>query len=69
MAAEVLVIGDIMPTSIAKHHSVSKHSGIRWKMDSFLKHLDFADDIWLQSQSVLDAANMLYSLGIHFFWT
>ena len=31
-------------------------------MDSFLQHLDYADDIWLLSHSVLDAANMLYSL-------
>ena len=31
-------------------------------MDSFLQHLDYADDICLLSHSVLDAANMLYSL-------
>ena len=31
-------------------------------MDSFLQHLDYADDICLQSHSVLDEANMLYSL-------
>ena len=49
-------------SSLAKHHSVSKYSGIRWKMDSFLQHLDYADDICLQSHSVLDTANMLYSL-------
>ena len=58
----LLVIGDIIQASIAKHHSVSKYSGIRWKMDSFLQHLDYADDICLLSHSVLDAANMLYSL-------
>ena len=32
------------------------------KMDSFLQHLEYADDICLLSHSVLDAANMLYSL-------
>ena len=58
----LLVIGDIIQASIAKHHSVSKYSGIRWKMDSFLQHLDYADDICLLSHSVLDVANMLYSL-------
>ena len=47
---------------IAKHHSVSKYSGIRWKIDSFLKYRDYADDICLLSHSALDAANMLYSL-------
>ena len=31
-------------------------------MDSFLQHLDYADDICLLSHSVLDEANMLYSL-------
>ena len=31
-------------------------------MDSFLHHLDYADDIRLLLHSVLDAANMLYSL-------
>ena len=31
-------------------------------MDSFLQHIDYADDICLLSHSVLDAANMLYSL-------
>ena len=41
----LVVIGDIIQGSIAKHHSVSKYSGIRWKMDSFLQHLDYADDI------------------------
>ena len=42
-----------------KHHSMSKYSGIRWKMDSFLQYLDYADNICLLSPSVLDAANML----------
>ena len=41
---------------------MSKYSGIVRKMDSFLQHLDYADDICLLSHSVLDAANMLYSL-------
>ena len=58
----LVVIGDIIQASIAKHQSVPKYSGIRWKMDSFLQHLDYADDICLLSHSVLDAANMLYSL-------
>ena len=58
----LVVIGDIIQASIAKHHSVSKYSGIRWKVDSFLQHLDYADDICLLSRSVLDAANMLHSL-------
>ena len=58
----LLVIGDITQASIAKHHSVSKYSGIRWKMDRFLQHLDYADDICLLSYSALDAENMLYSL-------
>ena len=31
-------------------------------MDSFLQHLDYADDICLLSHSVLAAANMLFSL-------
>ena len=31
-------------------------------MDGFLQHLDYADDNCLLSHSVLDAANMLYSL-------
>ena len=31
-------------------------------MDSILQHLDYADDICPLSPSVLDAANMLYSL-------
>ena len=56
------VIGDIIQASIVKHHSVSKNSGIKCKMDSFLQHLDYVDDICLLSHSVLDAANMLYSL-------
>ena len=30
-------------------------------MDSFLQHLHYADDVYLLSHSVLDAANMLYS--------
>ena len=48
---------------IAKHHSVSKYSGIRSKMDNFLQQLHYANDISLLSHSVLDAAaNMLYSL-------
>ena len=34
----LLVFGDIIQASIAKHHSVSKYSGIRWKMDSFLQN-------------------------------
>ena len=58
----LVVIADIIPASIAKHHSVSKYSGIRWKMGSVLQQLDYADDICLLSHSVLDAANMLYSL-------
>ena len=58
----LVVIGDITQASIAKHHLVSKYSGIRWKMDSFLQHLYYADDMSLLSHSVLDAANMLYSL-------
>ena len=41
---------------------MSKYSGISWNMDSVLQHLDYADDIWLLSHSVPDAANMLYSL-------
>ena len=57
----LVVIGDIIQASIAKHHSVSKYSGIRGNMDSFLQHLDYADDICLLSHSVLDAANVLYS--------
>ena len=56
----ILVIGDIIEASIAKHHSVSKYSGIRWKMNSFLQHLDYADDICLLSHSIPDAANLLY---------
>ena len=39
---------------------MSKYSGIRWKIDSFLQHLHYADDICLLSHSVLDAA--IYSL-------
>ena len=31
-------------------------------MDSFLQHLDYADESCLLLHSVLDAANMLYSL-------
>ena len=58
----LVVIGDIIQASIAKNHSVSKYSGITWKMYSFLQYLDYADDICLLSHSVLDAANMLYSL-------
>ena len=58
----LLVIGDIIQASIAKHRSVCKYSGIRWKMDSLLQHLDYADDISLLSHCVLDAANMLCSL-------
>ena len=58
----LVVIEDIIQASIAKYHSVSKYSGISWKMDRFLQHLDYADDICLLSHSVLDAANMLYSL-------
>ena len=58
----LVVIVDIFQASIAKHHSVSKYSGIRCKMDSFLQHLDYADDICLLLHSVLDAANMFYSL-------
>ena len=46
----LVVIGDIIQASIAKHHSVSKYYGIRWKMDSFLQHLDYADDICMLSQ-------------------
>ena len=38
----LLVIGEIIQASIAQHHSVSKYSSIRWKMDSFLQHLDYA---------------------------
>ena len=49
-------------SNIAKHHSVSKYSGINWKMDSFLQHLDYADDNCLLSHNVLDAANTLYSI-------
>ena len=41
----LVAIGDIIQASIAKHHLVSKYSGIRWKMDSFFQHLDYADDI------------------------
>ena len=58
----LVVIGDIIRDSIAKHHSVCKYSGIRRKMDSFSQHLEYADDICLLSHSVLDAANLLYSL-------
>ena len=58
----LLVIGDIIQASIAKHHSVSKYAGIRCKMDSFLQHLDYVDNICLLSPSVLDAANMLFAL-------
>ena len=58
----LVVIGDIIQASIANHHSVSKYSGIRWKMYSFLQHLHSADDICLMPHSVLHAANMLYSL-------
>ena len=58
----LVVIGDIIQASVTKHYSVSKYSGIRWKMDNFLQHLDYAADICLLSHSVLDAANMLYSL-------
>ena len=58
----LVVIGVIIQASIAKHHSVSKYSGIRWKVESFFQHLDYADGICLLSHSVLDAANMLYSL-------
>ena len=56
----LVVIGDITQVSIAKHQS--KYSGIRWKMDSFLQHLDYADNICLLLHSVLAGANMLYSL-------
>ena len=52
----LVVIGDIIQASIAKPHSVSKYSCIRWKMDSFLQHLDYADDICLLSHSVLVVA-------------
>ena len=43
----LVVIGDIIQASTAKHHSESKYSGIRWKMDRFLQHLDYADDMCL----------------------
>ena len=39
----LVVIDDIIQASNAKHHSVSKYSAIRWKMDSFSQHLDYAD--------------------------
>ena len=58
----LVVIGDIIQTSIAKHLSVCKYSGIRWKMDSFLQLIDYGDDICLLSHSILHTANMLYSL-------
>ena len=58
----LVVIGHIIQVYIAKQHSVFKYFGIRWKMDSFLQHLDYADDICLLSHSVLDAANIIYSL-------
>ena len=32
----LVVIGDIIQATLAKHHSVSKYSGIRWQMDIFL---------------------------------
>ena len=38
---------------------MSKYSAIRWKIATLT---DYADDIYLLSHSVLDAANMLYSL-------
>ena len=58
----LVVIGDIIQATIAQQHSLYKYSGLTWKMDSFLQHLDYANDICLLSHSVLDAANMLYSL-------
>ena len=58
----VLFLLVIIQAFIDKHHSVSKYSGIRWKMYSFLQHLDYADDICLLSYSVLDAANILFHL-------
>ena len=32
----LVVIGDVIQASIAKHLSVSKYAGIGWKMDSIL---------------------------------
>ena len=49
--------GDIIQAYIAKHHSVSKYSGIRCTA-----FLDYADDICLLSHIVLDAANIVSSL-------
>ena len=41
----LVVIGDIIQASIVKHHSVSKYSGLGWKMNSLMQYLDYADDI------------------------
>ena len=64
----LVVIGDFILASIAKHHSVSKYSGIRWKMDSISQHLDYADDICLLShlklrQLLLDLKSTLQKLS------
>ena len=56
----LVVIGDIIQAYIAKHHSVCKYSGIRRKMDSFLQHLDYADDVCLLLHSVLAAASVIH---------
>ena len=42
----LIVLGDVIKAALLPH----RNKGLRWTMNSFLQHLDYADDICLLSQ-------------------
>lgn len=55
----LLVIGDILRVAFN-----DTRGGIMWTMNSFLKHLDYADDVCLLSHRIMDLAQLAHSLEL-----
>ena len=54
----LLVVGDVINATLLSH----RNKGLSWTMNSFLQHLDYADDICLLSHKVSDRQDMIRSL-------
>ena len=54
----LLVVGDVINAALLSH----RYKGLRWTMNRFLQHLDYADDICLLSHKISDVQDMIRSL-------
>ena len=57
----LLVVGDVINAILLSH----RNKGLRWKMNHFLQHLDYADDICLLCHKIADIQNMIPSLELN----